>query len=60
MKIVLTEYSSGFAHYTYVLCNELAKDKEIDELIYLSDESNQYFEQVNDRVKKVKLFKAFK
>lgn len=59
MKIVLTEYSSGFAHYSYVLCNELAKDSEIDELIYLSDENNQYFEQVNERVKTIKLFKAF-
>lgn len=59
MKVVVSEYSSGFAHYSYVLCNELAKDETIDELIYLTDENNFYFPQIDQKVKTIKLFKCF-
>lgn len=60
MKVIMSEYSSGFSDYSYLLCNELAKDAEIDELIYLSDENNPYFPQIDGRVKKLKLFRGFK
>lgn len=60
MKVIMSEYSSGFADYSYLLCNELIKYPEIDELIYLSDENNSYFQQIDNRVKKIKMFRAFK
>ena len=60
MKIILSEYSSGFSDYSYLLCNELACDSEITNLVYLSDENNPYMGQINDRVCKIKLFSAFK
>lgn len=59
MKIVISEYSSGFAHYSYVLCNELAKDETIDELIYLTDTDNFYIPQINQKVRSVRLFQSF-
>lgn len=59
MKIVVSEYSSGFADYSHVLCNELAKDRGIDELIYLTDENNFYMGQLDQRIKAIMLFRGF-
>lgn len=58
MNIVVSEYSSGYAHYTYCLCNELAKYNNIN-VTYLSDENNTYFDSTTKEVKTVKLFDAF-
>lgn len=41
MKIIITEFSSGFSHYTSVLCDYLSKITE-EKIIYLSDMSNKY------------------
>lgn len=59
MKLIMSEYSSGFADYSYLLCNELAKDKEIDELIYLTDANNFYIPNIDQRVHAIKLFRCF-
>lgn len=36
MKLLISEYSSGFADSTYPLCNELSKYKDLD-ITYISD-----------------------
>lgn len=59
MKLVISEYSSGFADYSYLLCNELAKDEEIDELVYLTDTENFYVPKIDRKVRTVKLFSSF-
>lgn len=60
MKVVVSEFSSGFADSSYLLCNYLIQRDEISELTYLSDENNCYFEKTDQKVKTRKLFKAFK
>lgn len=59
MKLIISEYSSGFADYSYILCNELAKDKDFEEIIYLTDAKNFYLSIINTRVRSIKLFLSF-
>lgn len=60
MNVVISELSSGFSDYSYILCNYLVKNNQIDKLTYLTDKSNFYFSQIDDRVNKVMLFDEFK
>lgn len=59
MKVIISEYSSGFSDYSYILCNQLANDENIDDLIYLTDENNFYLSQINKKVKVRKLYQCF-
>lgn len=59
MKLVMSEYSSGFSDYSYILCNELAKDKEISKITYLTDTNNFYLNNINPKVRSIKLYKSF-
>lgn len=51
MKIVFYENSSGFAHYTYELCNAIGEKYGHDEIIYISDNSNKYMKKLNINIK---------
>lgn len=59
MKIVISEYSSGFSDYSYILCNEIAKDEEINDITYLTDTNNSYLNDIDPNVKSVKLYESF-
>lgn len=59
MNLVISEYSSGFSDYSYILCNELAKDKEINNITYLTDTNNFYLNNINPKVMSIKLYKSF-
>ena len=49
-KILLYENSSGFAQYTYKLCNALATQYPEFEIHYLTDPKNIYLCDINDAV----------
>lgn len=59
MKLVMSEYLSGFSDYSYILCNELAKDKEMNNISYLTDTNNFYLNNINPKVMSIKLYKSF-
>ena len=59
MKVIVSEYSSGFSSYSYILCNELIKDKSISDLIYLTDTNNFYIPKLNKKIKSIMLFQSF-
>lgn len=58
MKLLISEYSSGFADSTYPLCNELSKYKDLD-ITYISDKNNRYLNMINRSVKKNMIFDVF-
>lgn len=58
MNVILSEFSAGFAHYSWILCNELAVY--VKHLTYLTEQKNDYVKQIDARVKINKLFFSFK
>ncbi len=58
MKIVLSEYSSGFSDYSWILCNELIQYT--GRLVYLTEQRNSYISQIDQRTVVRQLFLSFK
>lgn len=48
-KVILTEYSSGFAHYSWLMVNEFAR-YDFSEITYLTDKGNTYLNDIDKRV----------
>lgn len=60
MNIVVSEYSSGFAHVTHLLCNAFAENEKINRVTYISDVNNQYVNSLNKDVNCELIFDVFK
>ena len=58
MKVLISEYSSGFADSTSPLCNALAKYDDLD-ITYISDKKNKYMSSIVDDVHKHMIFDTF-
>lgn len=58
MKLLISEYSSGFADSTSPLCNALAEYDDFD-ITYISDKDNSYMDNIVDTVRKEKIFDVF-
>lgn len=59
MKIILSEYSSGFSDYSWILLNQFAISGMFEEITYLTDTNNFYLKDIDDFVKSIKLYDAF-
>lgn len=58
MNVLLSEYSAGFADYSWILCNELVRY--VESLTYLTEQNNDYVSSVDQDVKVYQLFRSFK
>lgn len=57
LEILVYENSSGFANYSYKICNELANQSE-QKITYITDDSNIYLEEINENVNKKPILKV--
>lgn len=59
MKIILSEYSSGFSDYSWILLNQFAISGIFEEITYLTDTNNFYLKDIDDFVTSIKLYDSF-